>query len=65
MIETEGLRNTGILMSDFRKTIEANIPLGRIGQPDDLTGALIFLASDDSKWMTGECLVISGGMMPF
>jgi 3-oxoacyl-[acyl-carrier protein] reductase len=46
----------------MRKHLEAQVPLGRIGQPQDITGAAVFLASQDSSWITGETFVISGGM---
>jgi 3-oxoacyl-[acyl-carrier protein] reductase len=62
MVETEGLRATGIAESDFRKQVEADTPLGRIGQPDDIAPAVAFLASADSSWITGETLYISGGL---
>jgi len=62
MVETEGLHGAGIAKSDFRKTVEAQTPLGRIGQPDDIAPAAVFFASDDSSWITGETLTISGGM---
>ena len=61
MIETEGLHAVGFAESDFRKQIEANTPLGRIGQPDDTAKVAVFLASDDSGWVTGETLLVSGG----
>lgn len=61
MVETEGTRSVGITESDMRKHIEAQTPLGRIGQPHDIAGAAVFLASDDSAWVTGETLLISGG----
>jgi 3-oxoacyl-[acyl-carrier protein] reductase len=61
MVETEGLRGAGIAESDFRKTVEAQTPLGRIGQPDDIAPAAVFFASADSSWITGETLTISGG----
>lgn len=61
MVETEGFHSTGIAESDFRKTMESAIPLGRIGQPKDIAPAVVFLASDDSGWITGETLYISGG----
>lgn len=61
MIETEGAHAAGIATSDMRKQIEAQTPLGRIGQPQDIAGAVVFLASSDSSWITGETLVISGG----
>lgn len=61
MVETEGVRTLGIAESDFRKQVESQTPLGRIGQPDDIAPAAVFLASDDAKWITGETLYISGG----
>jgi 3-oxoacyl-[acyl-carrier protein] reductase len=61
MVETEGVRAQGIDGSEWRKQIEAQTPLGRIGQPDDIAPAAVYLASSDSKWVTGETLYISGG----
>lgn len=61
MIETEGLHAAGIAESDFRKQTEAQTPLGRIGQPQDIASAAVFLASSESAWITGETLYISGG----
>lgn len=61
MVETEGVRAAGIAESDFRKQVEAQTPLGRIGQPQDIAPAAVFLASSDSGWITGETLHISGG----
>lgn len=62
MVETEGVHAVGFAESDFRKNIEATTPLGRIGQPGDIAPAVVFLASDDSAWTTGETLYISGGL---
>lgn len=62
MVETEGLHGAGIAHSDFRKATEAQTPLGRIGHPDDIAPAAVFLASSDSSWITGETLTISGGL---
>jgi 3-oxoacyl-[acyl-carrier protein] reductase len=62
MVETEGLRGSGIAESDFRKATEAQTPLGRIGQPEDIAPAAVFFASSDSSWITGETLTISGGL---
>jgi len=62
MVETEGLHAAGIADSDFRKTTEAQTPLGRTGQPDDIAPAVVFLASPDASWITGETLTISGGL---
>jgi 3-oxoacyl-[acyl-carrier protein] reductase len=62
MVETEGTHSTGITESDFRKQIESQTPLGRIGQTGDIAPAVVFLASDDAAWITGETLYISGGL---
>jgi 3-oxoacyl-[acyl-carrier protein] reductase len=61
MVETEGVHAAGIPDSDLRKQFEAQAPLGRIGQPQDIGPAAVFLASDDSAWITGETLYIAGG----
>jgi 3-oxoacyl-[acyl-carrier protein] reductase len=62
MVETEGVHAAGIAESDFRKQTEAQTPLGRIGQPQDIAPAAVFLASDDSAWITGESFYITGGL---
>ena len=62
MVETEGVHSAGIADSDFRKQTEATTPLGRIGQPQDIAPAVVFLASADSSWITGETLYITGGL---
>lgn len=62
MVVTEGTQSAGITDSDMRKHTEANTPLGRIGQPQDIAPAVVFLASPDSGWITGETLVIAGGI---
>jgi 3-oxoacyl-[acyl-carrier protein] reductase len=61
MIETEGLHAAGIEESDFRKQTEAQTPLGRIGQPQDIAPMAAFLASADSAWITGQSYYINGG----
>jgi 3-oxoacyl-[acyl-carrier protein] reductase len=61
MVETEGLHSVGFAVSDFRKHVEATTPLGRIGQPNDIATAAVFLASDDSGWITGQTLIAAGG----
>jgi 3-oxoacyl-[acyl-carrier protein] reductase len=61
MVETEGTHTGGFMKGDFRKQIEAQTPLGRIGQPQDIATAVVFLASSDSAWTTGETLLIAGG----
>jgi 3-oxoacyl-[acyl-carrier protein] reductase len=62
MIETEGLHTAGITESDMRKQVEARTPLGRIGQPQDIAPAVVFFASDDASYITGESLYIAGGL---
>src|SRR5947209_4902274 len=61
MVETEGVHAAGLSSSDFRRQIEAQTPLGRIGQPQEIGPAAVFLASNDSGWITGETLHIAGG----
>jgi 3-oxoacyl-[acyl-carrier protein] reductase len=61
MVETEGFRAAGIHESDMRRQTEAATPLGRIGRPQDIAPAAVYFASDDSAWVTGETLYISGG----
>jgi 3-oxoacyl-[acyl-carrier protein] reductase len=62
MIITEGVKSAGIDASDFRKSVEAQTPLGRIGQPHDVAPAAVFLASADASWITGQTLHVSGGL---
>jgi len=64
MIETEGAAASGVTQpgSEFRTYVEANTPLGRIGQPEDIGPAAVFLASDDSAWITGETWLVAGGL---
>src|ERR1700722_5028999 len=62
LVETEGVHTVGFNEGDFRKAYEAQSPLGRIGQPEDISPAAVFLASGESSWITGETLVIAGGV---
>jgi len=63
LVATEGTDSAGFshTENDFRKMVEAQTPLGRIGQPDDIAPAVAFLASNEAAWITGETLYISGG----
>jgi 3-oxoacyl-[acyl-carrier protein] reductase len=61
MVETEGVHAAGFIGSDFHKQAEAQTPLGRIGQPQDIATVATFLASPDSGWITGETLGVAGG----
>jgi 3-oxoacyl-[acyl-carrier protein] reductase len=62
MIETEGVHSAGLNEGDFRKWIEAQSPLGRIGQPNDISPTIVYLASSDSKYLTGEIIRVTGGI---
>jgi 3-oxoacyl-[acyl-carrier protein] reductase len=62
MVITEGSIAGGFTEGDIRKTLESQTPLNRIGQTDDIAPAAVFFASDDSKWITGETLIIAGGL---
>jgi 3-oxoacyl-[acyl-carrier protein] reductase len=62
MVETEGTLNGGFIGSDFEKALIAQAPLGRTGRPDDIADIAVFLASNDSRWLTGEQLLASGGL---
>jgi 3-oxoacyl-[acyl-carrier protein] reductase len=62
MVITDGVISAGFHESEFRKMLESQTPLGRVGQTDDIAPAAVFFASDDSKWITGETLLIAGGL---
>jgi len=62
MVETEGTQSAGFIGSDFEKGTVAQTPLGRLGQPGDIASIAVFLASDDSAWLTGEHLLAGGGL---
>lgn len=62
MVETEGTHSVGVMGSDLEAETIAQTPLGRIGQPDDIATIAVFLGSDDSRWLSGEQIVASGGL---
>jgi 3-oxoacyl-[acyl-carrier protein] reductase len=62
MVVTEGAVAGGYTEGDMRKTFESLTPLGRVGQTEDIAPSAVFFASDDSKWITGETLLIAGGL---
>jgi 3-oxoacyl-[acyl-carrier protein] reductase len=62
IVETEGTHSAGFIGSDFEKGIVAQTPLGRAGQVDDIASVATFLASKDSKWLTGELIIAGGGL---
>jgi len=61
-VETEGVHDIGIIGSDLGKSMIERTPLGRMGQPDDIARVAVFLASDQSRWLTGERITASGGL---
>ena len=62
-VPTEGYRNSGNeeQMAQFAAQMAAQIPLGRVGQPDEIAKAVVFLASDGSNFVAGAELVVHGG----
>ena len=62
MVETEGLHTAGFAVGDFRNLIESKTPLGRIAQPADIATAVVFFAGPDAGWVTGQTLILAGGL---
>ncbi|WP_342330885.1 glucose 1-dehydrogenase [Pedobacter sp. FW305-3-2-15-E-R2A2] len=62
IVETEGSHSAGFIGSDAETKFVSNTPLGRTGQPEDIAKVAVFLASDDSAWITGEKISVSGGI---
>jgi 3-oxoacyl-[acyl-carrier protein] reductase len=62
IVETEGSRSAGFIGSEAETRLVATTPLGRTGQPNDIAKVAVFLASDDSAWITGEKISVSGGI---
>jgi len=62
MVVTEGVLSIGVLGTDFEKDIVSQTPLGRVGQVGDIAPVAVFLASDDSAWLTGEEFLVGGGL---
>jgi 3-oxoacyl-[acyl-carrier protein] reductase len=61
-VETEGVHASGLIGSEFVQGIIAKTPLGRGGLPEDIAPVAVFLASDDAHWVTGEHILVSGGL---
>lgn len=61
MVATEGLHSSGVMAEKFEQEVLKITPLGRIGQPDDVAQAALFLASGDASWITGQLVNVSGG----
>ena len=60
MTQTEGFASMG-MPEEMASAMAASIPLGRLGLPEDIAKTVLFLASDDSSWITGERITASGG----
>jgi 3-oxoacyl-[acyl-carrier protein] reductase len=60
--ESEGTAAMGLFEGEAGKRMAGNTPLGRIGTPEDIAPAVVFLASDESRWVTGEIIRASGGL---
>lgn len=61
-VETEGSRTAGMAGSDFEASLVAQTPLGRSGRPEDIAKVAAFLASDEAGWVTGETIIVGGGL---
>jgi 3-oxoacyl-[acyl-carrier protein] reductase len=55
-------RLTEVLPEELQQAMLANTPLGRLGSPEDVAGAVRFLASDEAAFITGEVLLVDGGL---
>ena len=62
LVITEGTQTAGVVGSEMETGIVAQTPLGRVGHPADVADVVVFLASDDARWLTGENLNASGGI---
>lgn len=64
-VETQMLREAaqrdGLYMDDFKKAVMAHIPLRRLGTPEDIANVALFLASDESAYVTGQMIAVRGG----
>jgi NAD(P)-dependent dehydrogenase (short-subunit alcohol dehydrogenase family) len=58
---TEAFRDTLTDDPDKLAAIAASVPLGRTGTPDDIAGAVVYLASDAASWVTGQLILVAGG----
>jgi 3-oxoacyl-[acyl-carrier protein] reductase len=61
-VVTEDTQSAGFIGSDFDAATVAQTPLARLGQHDEIAAVAVVLASDDSRWMTGEQLFARGGL---
>jgi 3-oxoacyl-[acyl-carrier protein] reductase len=62
MVKTEGLDELEFITPEFRAGIAAATPLRRLGEPKDIAAAAVLLCHDDARWITGQCIRVSGGL---
>ncbi|MDQ0471670.1 SDR family NAD(P)-dependent oxidoreductase [Labrys wisconsinensis] len=62
VVETEGTHSAGFVGSEFEQGIVAQTPLGRVGQPEDIARAAVFLATAEAGWVSGETIIVGGGL---
>jgi 3-oxoacyl-[acyl-carrier protein] reductase len=62
-VNTEGTSDFFKEGSEMAKQMIAQTPLGRVGEPDDIAAVAVFLASPDSRWITGETIRVAGGLV--
>lgn len=60
-IVSPGPIQTGYITAELEKRVVAEIPLGRVGQPEDVADVIVFLASEQARWLTGQLLFVGGG----
>lgn len=65
VVDMQGLGTTKDEAASYIQRALQDIALGRVGQPDNVANAALFLASDDSSFITGQVIVVDGGRMDF
>jgi 3-oxoacyl-[acyl-carrier protein] reductase len=63
MVETEGLDELSFITQKVRDGIAAMTPMRRLGEPEDIAAAAILFCSDDARWITDQCIRVSGGLI--
>jgi 3-oxoacyl-[acyl-carrier protein] reductase len=63
MVKTEGLDELTFMTQEVRDGIARMTPLRRVGEPEDIAAAAVLFCSDDARWITGQCIRVSGGLI--
>jgi 3-oxoacyl-[acyl-carrier protein] reductase len=63
MVKTEGLDELTFITQEIRDGIAAMTPMRRVGEPEDIAAAAVLFCSDDARWITGQCIRVSGGLI--